>query len=205
MPPLAGVELDTAELVVRRGEEAVETTSTRPRSRLKENLGRGTPFTHLAALATLSRSEGERLGPIQLKAPLRTRGRCSGVMTTSSARSFGLVVPPQQCFGQCGIVREVGERDLRLDHPELGEVAAGVRVLGAERRPEGVSFRERQAIPLHVELPYTWTAEMSLSIARPIRAVLSRVGGSRDILNNQLTCLLALGVAAPYLLIYAVQ
>jgi hypothetical protein len=39
----------------------------------------------------------------------------------------------QQCLRQCRIVREVGERDLRLDHPELGEVAAGIRVLGAER------------------------------------------------------------------------
>jgi len=42
----------------------------------------------------------------------------------------------QQRFCQCRIVGEVGERDLRLDHPELGEVAAGVRVLGAEGRPE---------------------------------------------------------------------
>jgi hypothetical protein len=38
-------------------------------------LGRGRPFTHLAALTTLSRSEGERLGPIQLKAPLSHCGR----------------------------------------------------------------------------------------------------------------------------------
>jgi len=34
------------------------------------------------------------------------------------------------------MVREIGESDLRLDHPELGEVAAGVRVLGAEGRPK---------------------------------------------------------------------
>ena len=46
----------------------------------------------------------------------------------------------QQPFRQARIVREVGERDLRLDHPELGEVEAGVRVLGAEVRPEGVDL-----------------------------------------------------------------
>ena len=48
--------------------------------------------------------------------------------------------------------RKVGERDLGLDHPELGEVAAGVRVLGAERRAEGVDLREREAVGLDVEL-----------------------------------------------------
>jgi len=31
-------------------------------------------------------------------------------------------------------LREVGERDLRLDHPELDEVAAGVRVLRCSYR-----------------------------------------------------------------------
>ncbi len=59
----------------------------------------------------------------------------------------------QQCFRQCRIVREVGERDLRLDHPELGEVAAGVRVLGAEGRPEGINLGQRQAVGLDIELP----------------------------------------------------
>ena len=51
------------------------------------------------------------------------------------------------------IVREVGKRDLRLDHPELGEVAAGIRVLRAEGRPEGVDIGQCQAIGLDVELP----------------------------------------------------
>jgi hypothetical protein len=46
----------------------------------------------------------------------------------------------QQRLRQRRIVREVGEGDLRLDHPEVGEVAAGVRVLGAEGRPEGVDL-----------------------------------------------------------------
>ena len=50
------------------------------------------------------------------------------------------------------IVREVGEGDLRLDHPELGEVAAGVRVLGTEGRPEGVDLGQRQTVGLDIEL-----------------------------------------------------
>jgi len=59
----------------------------------------------------------------------------------------------QEPFRQRRIVGEVGERDLRLDHPELGEVAAGVRVLGPERRPEGVDLGKREAVGLDVELP----------------------------------------------------
>jgi hypothetical protein len=59
----------------------------------------------------------------------------------------------QQTFRQCRIVREVGKGDLRLDHPELGEVAAGVRVLGAEGRPEGVDLGECQAVGFDIELP----------------------------------------------------
>ena len=47
---------------------------------------------------------------------------------------------------------DVGERDLRLDHPELGEVPAGVRVLGPERRPERVDVGQGQAVGLDVEL-----------------------------------------------------
>ena len=59
----------------------------------------------------------------------------------------------QEPFGQRRVVRKVGESDLRLDHPELGEVAAGVRVLGAERRAEGVDLGQREAVRLDVELP----------------------------------------------------
>jgi hypothetical protein len=47
----------------------------------------------------------------------------------------------------------VGEGDLRLDHPELDEVAAGVRVLGAKGRPEGVNIGQRRGIGLDIELP----------------------------------------------------
>src|SRR5262249_16060343 len=57
-----------------------------------------------------------------------------------------------ESFRQRGIIREVGECDFRLDHPELGEVAAGVRVLCPERWPERVDLGEREAVRLHVEL-----------------------------------------------------
>ena len=59
----------------------------------------------------------------------------------------------QQRFRQRRVVRKVGERDLRLDHPELGEMPAGVGVLRAERRPERVHLGQRQAVGLDVELP----------------------------------------------------
>ena len=43
---------------------------------------------------------------------------------------------PTGCnYGQLSGPITVGEGDLRLDHPELGEVAAGVGILGTEGRP----------------------------------------------------------------------
>jgi hypothetical protein len=50
------------------------------------------------------------------------------------------------------VVVEVGEGDFRLDHPELGQVARGVAVLGAEGRAEGVDLAQREAVALDVEL-----------------------------------------------------
>ena len=59
----------------------------------------------------------------------------------------------EEVLGQVGVVVQVGEGDFRLDHPELGEVAGRVRILGAEGRPERVHPVERQAVRLDVELP----------------------------------------------------
>ena len=53
---------------------------------------------------------------------------------------------------EVGVRGEIRERDLGFDHPELGEVAAGVAVLRAERRPECVDLRERETVGLDVEL-----------------------------------------------------
>ena len=74
------VELDTAELVIRRGEEAVDGISTPPRTRLKGNSGRGKTHTRLVALATLSRRarEGDQspTGPARSAA----RGQAPGLV-----------------------------------------------------------------------------------------------------------------------------
>lgn len=45
-------------------------------------------------------------------------------------------------LGAPHVVAEVGERELRLDHPELRQMAARVAVLGAEGGPEGVDRGE---------------------------------------------------------------
>ena len=47
---------------------------------------------------------------------------------------------------------QVAEGHLGLHHPELGQVAAGVRVLGAEGGTEGVDVAERQRRDLGLEL-----------------------------------------------------
>ena len=59
----------------------------------------------------------------------------------------------EEALGQVGVGRQIGEGDLRLDHPELGQVAAGVAVLGPEGGPEGVDLAHRQAVGLDVQLP----------------------------------------------------
>ncbi len=46
----------------------------------------------------------------------------------------------QQRLGEVRVVRQLRERDLRLDHPELGQVPARVRVLRAERGTERVDL-----------------------------------------------------------------
>ena len=48
----------------------------------------------------------------------------------------------QERLGQGHVVVQVEEGHLGLDHPELGEVARGVRVLGAERGAEGVDLAQ---------------------------------------------------------------
>jgi hypothetical protein len=58
----------------------------------------------------------------------------------------------EEVLGEVGVVGEVGEGDLRLDHPELGQVPAGVGVLGAEGGAEGVDPAHREAVGLDVEL-----------------------------------------------------
>ena len=57
-----------------------------------------------------------------------------------------------ESFRQIDHVVERGVRHLGLDHPELGEVAARLRLLRAEHRPEVVDAAERHGVGLGVEL-----------------------------------------------------
>ncbi len=58
----------------------------------------------------------------------------------------------QHGFGQGGVIFQIVERHFRLDHPELGQVTAGVGVFGAEGRPEGVDLGEGAGIGFGVQL-----------------------------------------------------
>ena len=58
----------------------------------------------------------------------------------------------QEVLGERHVVVEVGEGDLGLDHPELREVTAGLRLLGTEGRAETVDLAEGHRAGLHVEL-----------------------------------------------------
>ena len=50
----------------------------------------------------------------------------------------------EERLGEVHVVVEFEEGHLRFDHPELGEVARGVGVLGPEGRAEGVDLAERR-------------------------------------------------------------
>ena len=58
----------------------------------------------------------------------------------------------QKLLGQLHVVFELVEGHLRLDHPELGQVARRVAVLGAKGWAEGVNLRERQGEDFSFEL-----------------------------------------------------
>ena len=57
-----------------------------------------------------------------------------------------------EVLGEIHVAREVHPRHFRLAHPELGQVPAGLRFLGAERRAEAVYATEREGAGFHVEL-----------------------------------------------------
>src|SRR3546814_21142736 len=58
----------------------------------------------------------------------------------------------EELLGHARVLGQVREGDLRLDHPELGQAAGGVGVLGAEGRAEGVDLAQGQAVGLAVQL-----------------------------------------------------
>ena len=53
-----------------------------------------------------------------------------------------------EVLGAAHVVSEVGEGDFRLDHPELGQVARGVAVLGAEGWAKSVDRGEGAGVVL---------------------------------------------------------
>ena len=57
-----------------------------------------------------------------------------------------------QVLGEIHDVVQIGVGHLRLDHPELGQVAARLRLLGAEGRAEAVDPAERHRVGFVVEL-----------------------------------------------------
>ncbi len=57
-----------------------------------------------------------------------------------------------EVLGQFHQAVEIAVGNFRLDHPELGEVAAGLRFFGAEGRPEAVDLAQRQRGRLDIEL-----------------------------------------------------
>ena len=58
----------------------------------------------------------------------------------------------EELFGEVHEAVEVHVGDLGLDHPELGEVAAGLRFFRAEGGAEAVDLAERECGGLDVEL-----------------------------------------------------
>ena len=59
----------------------------------------------------------------------------------------------QAVLSQIHVAGEIHVSDLWLDHPELGEMAAGLALLGAEGWAENVDLSERHRAGLAIELP----------------------------------------------------
>ena len=66
-----------------------------------------------------------------------------------------------QAFAQRHHVFQVRVGRFRLEHPEFGEVAARLRFLRAEGRPEGVDLAERHGRRFDVELARTASGRLS--------------------------------------------
>jgi hypothetical protein len=58
----------------------------------------------------------------------------------------------EEVFGEVDVAVEVHEGDLGLDHPELGEVTAGLRFFRAEGGAEAVDLAQGERGGLDVEL-----------------------------------------------------
>ena len=72
------------------------------------------------------------------------------LVTAAVERTFHEMT--DEVFLQLHVGVGIGPRDLGFEHPELGEVAAGLGLLGAERRPEAVNLAEGHGRGLLIEL-----------------------------------------------------
>src|SRR5262249_15012674 len=75
------------------------------------------------------------------------------------------ILTPAACEGTTTLF-EVHERDLWLDHPELHQVAARFRLLGAEGRPEAIDLAERLRTGLEIELAALCQVSLLVEIGR---------------------------------------
>ena len=80
-------------------------------------------------------------------------------------------------LGQVHVVFQIGESDLGLDHPELGGVALGVGVLGAEGGAEGVHTAEGHGEVLAVELAgHGQAGLLAEEVLRPVHGAILQTG-----------------------------
>ena len=86
-------------------------------------------------------------------------------------------------LGDAHVIRQIGKRHLGLDHPELGSVARGVGVFGAEGRTEGVDVAEGLRECLDVQL--TGHGQIRLLAEEILRVVDRTVFESRGIAEVQ--------------------
>ena len=85
-----------------------------------------------------------------------------------------------ELFRQLHQVVERGEGDLRLDHPELGEVAARLRFLRAEGRPEAVNLAQRHRRGFDVELARLREVSLLVEVVHREQRGGAFAGGGRE-------------------------
>ena len=89
----------------------------------------------------------------------------------------------QHGFGQGGVVFQIGEGHFRLHHPELGQVAAGVGVFGAEGRAEGVDLGQGAGVGFDVQL--AGHGQEGLLAEEVLVVVHLAFGGARQVFHVQ--------------------
>ena len=80
-------------------------------------------------------------------------------------------------LGQLHVARKVSEGHLRFDHPKLRQVAGRVRILRAERGPEGVDLPQRHGAQLCFQLAaHRQVCSLSKEVFSKINAAVLRLG-----------------------------